>query len=65
MSPSDLRTIGILRLFGMVWEHMYTILLLILILLSRPLTQTERDQIIAEYESIGEIFKKHLPQLTR
>ena len=65
MSPADIRIKGILVLFRMVWKHMYAILLLILILLRRPLTQTERDQIIAEYEAIGEIFKKHLPELTR
>ena len=64
-SPSDYRFFGILVLLRRVWRHIHALMLLLLILLHRPFTQTERQQVMIEYEALGQILNDCLDDFTR
>ena len=64
-SPADYRLFGIIVLFRSILNHIQALLLLLAQLVGRPLTQNEREQIMVEYESIGQILNDHLGDLTR
>ena len=64
-SPADYRLFGIIVLWRAILSHLQALLVLFVRVVDRPLTENEREQIMAEYESIGQILNEYLGDLTR